>query len=104
MKKRVELTLERINLLAQEMPGQDEFEKAHSFAAIKVLLDWLREANRDFNNDNAYASEKLINIEWSAAAIAGLDDGNGHDDMHHLSWVTGEIDSAGSDLALGAME
>lgn len=104
MKQRVELTLERIISLADEMPSQDEIEKAHTFATIKVLIDWLREANRDFNNDNGYASEKLINIEWSAAAIAGLDDGNGHYEDLHLSWLRGEVDSAGSELALGAME
>lgn len=104
MKHRVEQTLERIVLLADEMPSQDEVDKAHTFATIKVLIDWLREANRDFNHDNAYASEKLLNIEWSASSLAGLDDGNGHGDRDHLSWLRGEADSASSELALGAME
>lgn len=104
MKQRVELTLERISSLAQQMKEEDELERTRTYATIKVLIDWLREVNREYNHDNAYASEKLLKIEWSAASIAGLDPGNGFDDSHHLSWLYGEVSSAGSDLALGAID
>nr|WP_300309205.1 hypothetical protein [Halomonas sp.] len=101
MKQRIELTLERIDAVAREMAEQDEIDRAHSFATVKVLLDWLREVNREYNhdNDNSYASEKLLMIEWSTASIAGLDHGNGHEDSLHLSWLDGEASSAGSENA-----
>ncbi|MBY5940238.1 hypothetical protein KUW00_04970 [Halomonas sp. DP5N14-9] len=104
MKQRVELTLERISTVARDMVDQDEVERAQSFATIKVMLDWLRDTNRDYNHNNICARENLDRIEGNIAVLAGLEAGGDTDEPTLLAWVYGDVDSAGSELALGAIE
>lgn len=105
MKQRAEQIIERAQGLAREMFDEpDELARIYAFTAFKTLIDMLREINENWNHDNSYASEKLLGAMEHATALAGLAPEMGLDDGQHYQFVMSDLDSAGSDLALGAMK
>lgn len=47
---------------------------------------------------SAYAHEKLSEARWSFAAMADLDEGNGHRSDQHRAWARQALQSLGDEL------
>ena len=101
--KQITMGLASIESLAQRMidDKQCNADRAIAFAAIRVIADKLTEINEDLNNGNAYTDEKITEIICHSQSIAHLDDGNGHPDVQHMSWLMRAINSVKSNIALG---
>src|SRR5690606_11797444 len=88
--------LDRLLELATEMQQRRRpEERAEVFKAdVLPLINEIRDiAKRDYQN-NAYIHEKMRDAEWSFEAIAGLNDGNGHEHHVHHNWIRPAISSA----------
>jgi Fe-S-cluster formation regulator IscX/YfhJ len=103
--KKIPLGLERIESLCRKMidENQDDDTRALAFAAIKAIVDELKDLNESFNNGNVYVLEKIDELLSHAQAIAHLDDNLGHPDRTHFEWVLGAILKIKSPIALGPL-
>ena len=84
----IKARVEALRELVDELKNAETiFERASLFAAIRVLVDDLRDDERL----NGYAKEKALGVRWHAAAALGFDETNGHSSESHRVWAMGEL-------------
>lgn len=78
------LSLKAIEDLLDELHGAKQSERIQIYTTITSLTNRIKECfGEDTPNLNEYTAELLGHCE----AIAGLDDGNGHDELQHFTWA-----------------
>jgi hypothetical protein len=85
-----QLALNKLSDLGRAaVQASSEADRAAIFAAVHILTASLDE-------DECvpeYLAENIERVRWSISAILGYDIDNGHDQVQHLSWALGAIDT-----------